>query len=68
MPRLRAEPLRGRPGRPHPPHPLDLPAEAHLDAFRTGPHFPGFLTEIRPWIQDIEVMRHYTPTQVTSTP
>ncbi|MGN9804289.1 putative quinol monooxygenase [Micromonospora sp. L32] len=43
-------------------------AEAHLDAFRTGPHFPGFLTEIRPWIQDIEEMRHYTPTEVTSTP
>lgn len=42
-------------------------AEDHLRRFRTGPHFPAFFREIRPYVDDIEEMRHYTPTGVTST-
>ncbi len=36
--------------------------EAHLQGFRKGPHFPGFLTEIRPFIPEIAEMRHYHAT------
>ena len=43
-------------------------AEDHLRRFRTGPHFPTFFAEIRPYLADIQEMRHYTPTEVTSTP
>ncbi|RZU77325.1 quinol monooxygenase YgiN [Micromonospora kangleipakensis] len=42
-------------------------AEAHLRDFRTGPNFPAFFAEIRPYVNHIEEMRHYTPTEVTST-
>lgn len=41
-------------------------AEDHLRRFRTGPNFPPFLAEIRPYVPYIEEMRHYTPTEVTS--
>lgn len=39
--------------------------EAHLQGFRKGPHFPPFLTAIRPFIPEIEEMRHYAPTAVS---
>jgi heme-degrading monooxygenase HmoA len=41
-------------------------AEGHMDGFRKGPHFPGFLSEIRPFIGEIVEMRHYEPTPVAS--
>lgn len=36
----------------------------HLEGFRTSDLFPAFLAEIRPYIADIEEMRHYKPTSV----
>lgn len=33
--------------------------EAHLQGFRSGPHFPPFLEEVRPFIGEIAEMRHY---------
>lgn len=39
--------------------------EAHMKGFRKGPHFPGFLAAIRPFIEEIAEMRHYEPTPVT---
>lgn len=37
----------------------------HLEGFRTGEHFPPFLDAIRPYVPNIEEMRHYTATAVT---
>nr|BFE83310.1 hypothetical protein GCM10020093_059110 [Planobispora longispora] len=39
-------------------------AEDHLRGFREGPDFPPFLAEIRPYVGDIEEMRHYAPTGI----
>lgn len=39
-------------------------ADDHLKGFRTGDLFPGFLAEIRPYVEAIEEMRHYRPTAV----
>ncbi|BBH68711.1 hypothetical protein ACTI_53960 [Actinoplanes sp. OR16] len=39
-------------------------ADDHLQGFRGGDLFPGFLTEIRGYIPAIEEMRHYEPTSV----
>jgi hemoglobin len=36
----------------------------HLEGFRGGPNFPGFLAEIRPYVPMIQEMRHYDPTPV----
>lgn len=36
-----------------------LSTEAHLQAFRKGPHFPAFLKAIRGFIPEIAEMRHY---------
>ncbi|MEU8816830.1 antibiotic biosynthesis monooxygenase [Actinoplanes sp. NPDC048796] len=36
----------------------------HLEGFRGGDLFPGFLAEIRPYIEAIDEMRHYEPTAV----
>jgi quinol monooxygenase YgiN len=36
----------------------------HLDGFRKGPHFGPFLSAIRPFIGEIEEMRHYGSTGV----
>ncbi|MFJ4782931.1 group II truncated hemoglobin [Streptomyces sp. NPDC088794] len=41
--------------------------EDHLKGFRTSELFPGFLAEIRPYIENIEEMRHYAPTPVRGT-
>ncbi|MBG0562229.1 globin domain-containing protein [Actinoplanes aureus] len=38
--------------------------EDHLRGFRGGDLFPGFLAEIRPYVEAIEEMRHYEPTKV----
>lgn len=38
--------------------------EDHLQGFRKGPHFPRFLSAIRPFIGEIAEMRHYAPTDV----
>ncbi|MEU6088809.1 antibiotic biosynthesis monooxygenase family protein [Streptomyces sp. NPDC047085] len=40
--------------------------EDHEQGFRGGPHFPPFLAAIRPYIGDIEEMKHYTRTSVVS--
>ncbi|MER7364691.1 group II truncated hemoglobin [Nonomuraea wenchangensis] len=39
-------------------------AEDHLKGFRAGEHFPAFFKEIRPYVEQIEEMRHYEQTQV----
>ena len=41
-------------------------AEAHLQGFRKGRHFPPFLAAIRPFVGEIAEMRHYEPTGVAS--
>jgi truncated hemoglobin YjbI/quinol monooxygenase YgiN len=41
--------------------------EDHLEGFRKSELFPGFLAEIRPYIPDIQEMRHYKPTSVRGT-
>ena len=42
--------------------------EAHEVGFRKGPCFPGFLAEVRPFIAEIEHMKHYHRTAVRSGP
>ncbi|WP_395988862.1 group II truncated hemoglobin [Actinomadura sp. 9N407] len=39
-------------------------AEDHLQGFRGGEHFPAFFAEIRPYVKQIEEMRHYERTPV----
>ena len=39
-------------------------AEDHLKGFRGGEHFPPFLAAIKPYVPNIEEMRHYTRTPV----
>ncbi|MGW2616742.1 globin domain-containing protein [Streptomyces sp. NPDC001500] len=38
--------------------------EDHLQGFRTSDLFPAFLAEIRPYVGDIDEMRHYKATSV----
>ncbi|WP_099908553.1 group II truncated hemoglobin [Streptomyces sp. TLI_171] len=38
--------------------------EDHLQGFRKGEHFAAFFAEIKPYVADIEEMRHYEPTPV----
>lgn len=38
--------------------------EAHLEGFRKGPEFPGFLALVRPFVPLIEEMQHYERTDV----
>lgn len=38
--------------------------EAHLEGFRKGPEFPGFLAAIREFIPEIVEMKHYALTEV----
>ena len=42
-------------------------AEAHMDGFRRGPHFPPFLNAIRPFVGEIVEMRHYVPKLARTT-
>ncbi|MEV0118699.1 antibiotic biosynthesis monooxygenase [Streptomyces sp. NPDC050844] len=39
----------------------------HLEGFRGSERFRDFFAEIRPFVEDIEEMRHYTPTAVRGT-
>ena len=41
-------------------------AEGHITGFRKGEHFPPFLKAIRPFVGEIEEMRHYETTAVRS--
>jgi len=41
-------------------------AADHMRGFRKSPEFRAFLPEIRPFIDEIEEMRHYAPTEVVS--
>lgn len=41
--------------------------EGHLQGFRCGREFPRFLAAIRPFVADIEEMRHYEVTSVKGT-
>jgi quinol monooxygenase YgiN len=34
-------------------------AEGHMQGFRSSPQFQAFLREIRPYVKNIEEMRHY---------
>ena len=38
--------------------------EGHLQGFRTSPEFGAFLGAVRPFIENIREMRHYTLTSV----
>lgn len=38
--------------------------EGHEHGFRSSPEFPEFLAAIKPYVSDIEEMRHYQPTSV----
>ncbi|ARF53956.1 group II truncated hemoglobin [Streptomyces gilvosporeus] len=42
--------------------------EDHLKGFRGGPLFGDFLDRVRPYIDDIEEMKHYARTAVASAP
>ncbi|MEU6677318.1 antibiotic biosynthesis monooxygenase [Streptomyces sp. NPDC046925] len=39
----------------------------HLEGFRGSEHFRAFFAEIRPYVENIEEMRHYTPSAVRGT-
>ncbi|MEU6034567.1 antibiotic biosynthesis monooxygenase [Actinomadura sp. NPDC047616] len=39
-------------------------ADDHLKGFRQGEHFPSFFAEIKPYVRQIEEMRHYERTSV----
>ncbi|MFJ9339333.1 putative quinol monooxygenase [Streptomyces sp. NPDC101733] len=38
--------------------------DAHLNGFRKGEHFPSFFAAIRPYVANIEEMKHYLVTSV----
>jgi hemoglobin len=40
--------------------------DEHLKGFRGSPEFGPFLAAIRPYIDDIQEMRHYEPTEIRS--
>lgn len=42
-------------------------AEGHLQGFRRSPEFRGFFAAIRPYVGDIQEMRHYELTEVRGT-
>ena len=39
-------------------------AEGHMQGFRRSPEFRSFFAAVRPFVDDIAEMRHYTPTAV----
>jgi quinol monooxygenase YgiN len=41
--------------------------DGHLKGFRPSPQFQSFLSEVRPFVKDIEEMRHYDPTPLAWT-
>ena len=42
-------------------------AEGHLQGFRTSPEFRDFFTAVRPFVDNIQEMRHYEVTTVHGT-
>lgn len=40
------------------------PREGHLQGFRTSPEIRTFFADVRPFVDDIEEMRHYEPTPI----
>lgn len=40
--------------------------EGHMQGFHTSPEFKTFLAAVRPYLGDIEEMRHYEVTAVTA--
>ncbi len=42
-------------------------AEGHMKGFRASPEFRTFFASIRPYVGDIEEMRHYERTPVRAT-
>jgi quinol monooxygenase YgiN len=38
--------------------------EGHLEGFRKSAGFASFFSAVRPFIQDVREMRHYTPTSI----
>lgn len=38
--------------------------EGHLRGFRTSPEFRAFFAAVRPFVDDIEEMRHYEPAAI----
>ena len=42
--------------------------EGHLKGFRSSPEFQPFLAAVRPFITDIQEMRHYQLTPIVSQP
>lgn len=43
-------------------------AAAHLEGFRKSAEFLPFFQAIKPYVSQIEEMRHYTPTPIRHTP
>ena len=39
-------------------------AEGHMKGFRASPEFRTFFASVRPYVGDLEEMRHYEPTSV----
>ena len=42
--------------------------EGHLQGFRSSPEFQPFFTAVRPYVTDIQEMRHYQLTPIVSRP
>lgn len=42
-------------------------ADGHLKGFRTSPEFQVFLQAVRPFMPNLEEMRHYEPTDIRSS-
>ena len=42
--------------------------EGHLKGFRSSPEFQPFFAAVRPYISDIQEMRHYQLTPIVSQP
>ena len=40
--------------------------EGHEKGFRTGPNFSSFLAHVRPFLRDIQEMKHYEVTDVAA--
>jgi quinol monooxygenase YgiN len=40
--------------------------DGHLQGFRGGPHFAGFLAAVRPFLPDIREMRHYETSAIAA--
>jgi len=42
--------------------------DGHLKGFRSSPEFQSFFAAVRPYVNDIQEMRHYQLTPITSRP